>query len=319
MDVWDPWLPILQKLPLSRAEEAVVKRYASDPQGRAFLPISDILRQHKLIDESVEILVQGVERHPAFTVARVILARELFLKGLCEDAWMTLESCREPLHENVLAQRLRLKLAIILRQEADAHKCAAHLKAQRMLDEESSRLNEGLELMQFAAVREMLVKDLRHQGIPILDEILAPPAKPPSASQADTKPSNSPPDSPSANITERLLGFHVLPLREVFATAWGPEGDVIGTAGGVELDSITLAEIYEQQGHYQKALEVNRRLLRLMPSSEMLKRKVAEISRLKAEQRAQDLAIDPEIVDKMTAVEDINQQISFLEAMLGRL
>ncbi len=85
------WTPLLKNLPLSRTEREVVKRYNSDPDGRTFLPIADILRSHKLPNESLEILVRGVERHPNFTVARVVLARELLQKGLIQDSWNILE------------------------------------------------------------------------------------------------------------------------------------------------------------------------------------------------------------------------------------
>lgn len=92
----DPWVQILRNLKLSRAEQAVLKRYEQDPEGRAFLPLADILRSHKKIDESLELLTQGVERHPGFSVARVVLARELLNKGMVLEAWHTLEDSRLP-------------------------------------------------------------------------------------------------------------------------------------------------------------------------------------------------------------------------------
>ena len=50
-----PWSAILEKLPLSRTERAVVKRFEGDPEGRAFLPVADILRAHRMGDEAIEI------------------------------------------------------------------------------------------------------------------------------------------------------------------------------------------------------------------------------------------------------------------------
>ena len=85
-----PWTALLNKLTLSRTEREVVKRFEADPSGRTFLPIADILRSHRLQDESLELRTQGVDRHPTFSVARVVLARELLQKGLVEAAWRTL-------------------------------------------------------------------------------------------------------------------------------------------------------------------------------------------------------------------------------------
>ena len=52
----DPWIPLLASLPLTRTEREVVKRFEADPGGRTFLPVADILRSHRLVDESLELL-----------------------------------------------------------------------------------------------------------------------------------------------------------------------------------------------------------------------------------------------------------------------
>jgi methyl coenzyme M reductase subunit C-like uncharacterized protein (methanogenesis marker protein 7) len=91
------------------------------------------------------------------------------------------------------------------------------------------------------------------------------------------------------------------------------------TAGGVELDSSTLADIYMKQGHYPKALAMYRRLLRLTPHDDKLKRRVTELTRLAQDQRAHDMSIDPVVVDHMEQIERIDRQIRFLNDMLERL
>ena len=88
---------------------------------------------------------------------------------------------------------------------------------------------------------------------------------------------------------------------------------------GIELDSTTLADIYARQGHYGKALEVYRRLLRMTPGNDLLRRKVSELAKLDREQRDVDLGVDPALVDRMESVEIIDRQIKFYNDMLGRL
>ena len=80
-----------------------------------------------------------------------------------------------------------------------------------------------------------------------------------------------------------------------------------------------MAEIYIRQAHYGKALAVFRRLLKMTPNNDYLRRKVAELARLEREQRETDLEVDPAIVDRMETVEIIDRQIRFYNDLLARL
>lgn len=142
----NPWQPILHKLPLTRTEREVVRRYEADPNGRTFLPVADILRSHRLLDEALELLTQGVEKHPTFTVARVVLARELLQKGLVSPAWKALEDSPVSLRENVLAQKLRFKIALLMGDHSTARSTYQHLSTQQMLDTETKKIGDFLEV-----------------------------------------------------------------------------------------------------------------------------------------------------------------------------
>lgn len=328
----DPWIPLLTSLPLSRTEREVVKRFEIDPEGRTFLPVADILRTHKLVTESLELLTQGVERHPTFTVARVVLARELLQKGMVESAWRALEESPVSLRENLLAQKLRFRLALLLSDEPAVRSTFAHLKRHQMLDAETKRLGDMLEVTGLQAAHDQLVRDLRDKGVePIL---------PPVASEVEPEihAASAPPDQeseppagkptkfsgssylPSDALADEgiLHGFHVVPLHEIFnpGDSAGPRQRALG---GVELDSTTLADIYARQGHYSKALEVYRRLLRMTPGSDLLRRKVAELARLDREQKVSDLTVDPALVDRMETVEILDRQMRFYHDLLTRL
>jgi hypothetical protein len=321
----EPWSQLLKKLPLSRTEREVVKRYESDPSGRTFLPIADILRSHKLGDESLELLTQGVERHPNFTVARVVLARELLNKGLILDAWRNLEDSPITLKDNLLAQKLRFRLSLLLNNEEVCRSTYKHLKVFQMLDADLNRIGDVMEISGFAKARLRLIKDLKERGTePVLPEEInafeVPDAPMPEASLVERAGALTT-DFLSKEFLEEvedLDGFHVVPLREIFA----PGDEITGKKSaddGVELDSTTLADIYTKQGHYSKALSVYRRLLKMTPGNDMIKRKVAELARLDKDQRDIDLSVDPAIVDKMESVEIIDKQINFYNSLLGRL
>lgn len=352
----NPWLPILQGLPLSRTEREVVRRFEQDPEGRSFLPVADILRSHRLHDEALELLTQGVERHPGFTVARVCLARDLLQKGLVEAAWRALDESPVPLKENLLAQKLRLRLALLLGREAMARQTLFLLKSSQTLDAETKRIADAIELAGFASARDKLIADMRERGTELtLPEAEPPaPAVPASPSRArgedpgvvaldapsfaleggdahdgvelaavvpgvDAGPSFL--DEKTLGDEELLAGYHVVPLDEIFRpdTTSAPLSAAAGAHGGVELDSTTLADIYERQGHFAKALAVYRRLLRLTPHSDLLRRKVADLMRLDKEQRDVELTVDPALVDKLETVEIIDRQIRFYNHLLSRL
>jgi hypothetical protein len=72
------WIEICGQLNLSKGEKAALERF--DKDRRSFLPVADILRNHERIDECIELLYEGVSEFPNFSVARVILARDLFHK-----------------------------------------------------------------------------------------------------------------------------------------------------------------------------------------------------------------------------------------------
>jgi len=320
----DVWTPLLANLPLSKSERDVVRRFSAEPHGRSFLPVADVLRAHRLVDESLELLTQGVERHPGFTVARVVLARELLAKGMIEPSWALLEQAPDSLRDNVLAQKLRFKLALLLADEAAARTCFQHLKLMQMLDPEVKRLGELLEVTGLHEARHKLHQDLQARGtefvLPPLPASTAPPVVANGSVQTRQAPASLP-QMPSPEVLDEvaIAAFHVVPLNEIFR----PEGDQPGSPkpglGGLELDSTTLAEIYARQGHYGKALEVYRRLLRVMPGSDLLRRKVAELSKLEREQRDVDLTVDPTMVDRMESLEIIDRQIRFYNDLLTQL
>ena len=194
-----------------------------------------------------------------------------------------------------------------------------------MLDADLNRIGDVMEISGFAKARLRLIKDLKERGTePVLPEEInafeVPDAPMPEASLVERAGALTT-DFLSKEFLEEvedLDGFHVVPLREIFA----PGDEITGKKSaddGVELDSTTLADIYTKQGHYSKALSVYRRLLKMTPGNDMIKRKVAELARLDKDQRDIDLSVDPAIVDKMESVEIIDKQINFYNSLLGRL
>ena len=54
------WVSQFQKLPLSKAERQILGKFEADPAGLGFLPLADVLKAHKLYDEALELMSEGV-------------------------------------------------------------------------------------------------------------------------------------------------------------------------------------------------------------------------------------------------------------------
>jgi tetratricopeptide (TPR) repeat protein len=323
------WTKMVRQLPLSRAEAEILRRFEEDPTGRQFLPLSEILRNHQLIDESVELLHQGVQDHPGFAVARVVLARELFQRGMVIDSWDALARAPTPLTDNVLAQKLQFKLAVLLGDEYTARSALQQLRVQQGVDPEIKRLAERLDMDGIALTRESYKTDLLGRGI----ELRMPNPGDLDAPVERSIPKNLKlPDETKgrgkkfileyeldAATRKNIEKFHVVPLAEVFAPGVLAEKSASSTKGHVELDSTTLADIYAKQGFYAKALAIYRRLLRMAPHNDLIRMKVSELARLDKEQRHEDLESDPIIYERMEVVEIIDRQTRFLNGLLDSL
>ena len=320
-----------RQLPLSRSEQEVLRRFEEDPSGRQFLPLSDILRNHKLVEESVELLAQGVQDHPGFAVARVVLARELFQRGMIMDAWTTLDHAPAPLTDNVLAQKLKFKMAVLLGDEAIAIAAFQHLRMQQGIDPEIKKISERLEIDGIVTARKEYRADLSSRGIvlilPSVDvtslvragETRGVSKEAPVATRSRAK--RFVLEYELDDSTRRQMeSFHVMPLAEVFVPGVSAEQghDNIGR-GQVELDSTTLADIYSKQGFYAKALAIYRRLLRMAPHNDLIRLKVSELARLEKEQRTDDLESDPVAFDRMEIVEIIDRQTRFINGLLDKI
>jgi hypothetical protein len=330
------WIKMTRQLPLTRSEQEVLRRFEEDPTGRQFLPLSDVLRNHKLIEESVELLAQGVQDHPGFAVARVVLAREMFQRGMVMDAWTVLDHAPLPLTDNVLAQKLRFKMAVLLGDEPSAITAFQHLRMQQGVDPEIKRVSERLEISGIVVARQDYRADLSRRGIDLMlpsVEITTPARSgdAPGAAPASAAPQPAPVVSrPRAkrfvleyelddSTRRQLESFHVVPLTEVFMPGSSAENIDVSGRGQIELDSTTLADIYAKQGFYAKALAIYRRLLRMAPHNDLIRLKVSELARLEKEQRTDDLEADPVAFDRMEVVEIIDRQTRFINGLLEKI
>lgn len=316
----DRWISILMNLPLSRAELDLIKRYEDNPRGRTFLALSEILRSRNYYDECIELLSEGLERHPGFTVARVMLARDMFARGLAAQSLTVLIQSPESLHKNVLAQKLLLKLFVVLGKESDALRIWENVKHLNAIDSQVERLGQDLETEPFDRVSKRFILELKSSGVPLVSS-----SDDKEKSDKEVKLSKGViREGASTNLVsvpiidqEKISGFHVVPLKEVFSTA--ERLGVFGKGDSVELDAVTLAEIYEIQGYYSKALEIYHRLLNKSPNSDRIRKKIADTKKSLAKQKSVDKGIDADMVHQMEEIQIIDEKIRFMSQLLEKL
>ena len=303
------WAILLQSTELSEAEKSILTRFEKDPTGRGFLPVGDMLYKKGFVDEAIELLLDGVNRHSRYSVARVILARYLYEKGMFITSWKIITESKVSLSDNLLAQHILYRLSIILGEEQEARNLYTRMKSQNLIDEDISQLSKKLQVEGIEKVKEELLANYN------VDEIELP--------AEGEKIINSQSNSSKNNIVEvtsdysEYKGFHVVPLQEIFSPAETSAEDI--NVMGVELDSTTLAEIYEKQHHYSKALEIYRRLLRISPSSDLIRRKISELTKKNQDLEAGNLGLSPEVVDSMEKSKVIDDKIRMLEKMLENI
>lgn len=304
------WVEILQTLSLTEAEREVVKRFAADPEGRMFLPMADILRGHEKRDEAIELLIQGVSRHPRYSVARVVLARELFHKGMVQQSLDYLQTSLVNLSDNLLAQHLIFKLCVALEDEVNARAALQNIRNHNLIDPEINELGRLMVVEGIIAVKEVIAREAIKRGFPLQISRV---------NRIEEEPLKAKPLQESSVNYKGIENFHVLSLSDVFAQDRGYAAEEYTPSGGLELDSTTLAEIYESQHHYSKALGIYRRLLRISPRNDHLRRKVSELARKSADQKNDDLVLDPLLVDQMEETRTIDKRIDYLQNLLDNI
>ena len=301
------WTLAFAELDLTDAERAIVQRLVSTPRSRSFLPAAEILKKSGKINECIELLTIGLEWHPSYSAARVTLARELFNQGMMEETWEHLHREGDYLGGNFLAQKLKLQTAIVLGMESEARAICDSMVAGGIFDDDIELIHQKLSSLRFAVVRAEWMRLLEDKGIKIL----------PLSAPAGTVSPRGQEMSAEDDGLERTKGFYVAPVKQIFAPGGGEEP--IRDLAGCELDTMTLAELYERQGHYGKALEIYRRLATLSTQNEMFRRKISELSAQMHLQREADFKVDPLVVKKMQKIEVIDSQIAYLHRLLDRL
>ena len=308
------WAKLLTKQgrPLSKNEIEAIQKYESDPKGRHFYQVAQLLYGASFEDEATEIMMSGVAEHPDYLVARITLSSYLYRKKLFFIAWQTLDhAATSEIEGNILGWSMRFKLALALGYESHASEAAAVLTSLS-LTAAMDQLVTTYTLHGPEAALEILAEELLTSSTELTELVQT-------QSKGFLTSITSPPKYHEAEPLGEsdkgaLSGFYAVPLREVFGASSTDDTEV--TLGGSELDSLTLAEIFEKQHCYERAASIYRRLLAKNPAHEGIKKRMHQLEQKWQQDKLADAGGVEEVLDDLHEKRFLDNKSQFLQSML---
>ncbi|MEO0205729.1 MAG: tetratricopeptide repeat protein [candidate division WOR-3 bacterium] len=96
----------------------LAERYNKDPKSRIFVQLADAYRKNNMVDEALEVLKQGLQYHPQYPLAYLILGKCYFDKRMYAQSKEALEKTIEFDPINIVALRTLAQVCDALRDEA---------------------------------------------------------------------------------------------------------------------------------------------------------------------------------------------------------
>jgi tetratricopeptide (TPR) repeat protein len=232
---------------------AEVKKYedllAKDPRSYCFAPLSELYRKLGLLDDAVNVAKHGIEIHPDYVGGYMALGRAYFEKGLKEECKAALERVVKVTPDNFLAQKLLSQIYIEQGDDVSAEKA---LQVLVLLNPDEVEGKLMLEALGRAAVKRKEFEYIES------DDVLT------ETERSDLGYSDFGDEdfSEESDIIENLSDVK------------DAEPQMINAALGKDpLATATLAELYIEQGFFDRAGEVYRELLEADPDNTELKRR----------------------------------------------
>ena len=91
--------------------EKLERRYSENPDGRFFAPLADAYRKSGQVDRALELVRAGLQKHPDYLSAHIVLGRCLLDKGTDADAAGTFQSVLALDGENIIALKSLAEIA----------------------------------------------------------------------------------------------------------------------------------------------------------------------------------------------------------------
>ena len=216
----------------------------AESASRAFMTEAKELADAGQFGKAIEVLQQGLKKFPKMVSARVLLGEIYWTSGDASLARVELEQVIKTSPDNFAAHR---KLALIYRAVGDRHAAAKACEAVLQANPKDREMKD-------------LLEEIAQESFKQVEEPKEEKAK---ATKTTVRLSESPVMAPSSAVADEE---DTLVLEVPQMSGGGAETE--------ETDSETLAELYIQQGHRDKGLEVYRRLVEKDPDNMKLHERI---------------------------------------------
>lgn len=86
--------------------EELKKKLSQNPDSLIFVPLADAYRKAGLYDDAIEVCKKGLERHPSYTSARVVLGRVYIEKNKFDEAIQELKKVESVDSDNIMVHTM---------------------------------------------------------------------------------------------------------------------------------------------------------------------------------------------------------------------
>lgn len=226
--------------PLSPEILKLIEKLEKDPKSKLFVPLAEEYLKSGMLEEASMILVEGLKIHPKFPSAKTTLGKVHLEKGEIQEARAQFEEVLSANSDNLFAHR---KLARIYRAANEFGKARASCQMVLSLNPKDPDMKALMDEL------EQLTKDLGESS---------------SAGQSEA----FEPQVMGSETSEPVSG-HQTEEKEELSSA--EEGEVRTEA---------LADLYIEQGYYDKGKNIYKQILADDPENEGLKRKIEQTDTL---------------------------------------
>jgi len=218
------------------------RRLAAEPSSRVFLDLARAYHDAGQLEKAAGVCARGLEKHPGWLSARVMLGRIQFDMGTLDEARQAMQLVLDAAPDNLVARRV---LAEISLEQGDREGALDRFRALLAFNPADSETRRR-------------IRELERAG------------GPPERSHAEAVPPPAAPQPPPPEVVQPAA-IVVAEAEQEPEPAPGP-----GRESGA-LATPTLAEIYLQQGLTGQAIDVYREILQGDPSNNEAAARLAEI------------------------------------------
>lgn len=235
--------------------KALDERLAKDPDSFCFSRLSEIYLKVGLVADALHTARTGVAKHPGYLAGKRALGMACNASGLHDECRVILEQVTAATPEDVDAQKILAKLYVAAGDQASAVRTYSTV----------------LDFMPNDADSAAEMEALQQEGATYSSAY-------PTAGQSDANDDYRGAAGSDDEIIELSESdIFVEPSEEMMEVVTPPAGSGATIGHHDPLSTLTLAELYEQQGFSSKALEIYRTILADDPANPQILAKIAQL------------------------------------------